>query len=99
MDEILDEAAANRKRFESALRLLEDEHLESLVQFSGDNKRDPAQVPLKQFLSGLCRHDPIHVADMLKALPERAGDPDLRAWLDDPTVKWYQDVMSGPPRR
>jgi uncharacterized damage-inducible protein DinB len=99
LEQVLEEAADNRERFETALQLLEDEHLEGVVQFSGDNKRGLAQVPLKLFLSGLCRHDPIHVADMLKALPERAGDPELRAWLDDPAVKWYQEVMSGPPRR
>ena len=51
------------------------------------------------FLFGLARHDNIHAADMLKALPERADDPELKAWLDDPAVKWYQDAMSGPPKR
>ena len=33
--------------------------------------------------------------------PPRASkaDPELQAWLDDPAVKWYQNAMSGPPKR
>ena len=33
---------------------------------------------------GLARHDPIHVADMIKALPERGEDPDIKAWSMTP---------------
>ena len=47
-------------------------------------------------MSGLARHDPIHVADMVKALPERAEEPEIKAWLDDTVVKWYQRAMAGP---
>jgi hypothetical protein len=78
---------------------LEDAHIEQTVQFPDDNKRDPAQVQFKLFLMGLARHDPIHVADMLKALPERASDPATAAWMDDGAVRWYQQAMAGPPRR
>lgn len=99
LDEILEEAAPNREQMLQTLAGMTDEQIEQVVHFPGDNKRDPADVPFKLFLFGLARHDPIHVADMLKALPERAEDPDLRGWLDDPAVKWYQDAMSGPPRR
>jgi len=98
LDQIFDEAADNRKRFLEALKALDDETIEQVVHFNGDNKRPPADVQFKLFLFGLTRHDPIHVADMLKALPERAGDPELQAWLDDPAVKWYQNTMSGPPK-
>ena len=97
LDQIFAEAASNRERLLSALQALDDEAIERTFHFSGDNKRPPADVPFKLFLYGLTRHDPIHVADMLKALPERADDPELKAWLDDPAVKWYQDAMSGPP--
>jgi hypothetical protein len=69
------------------------------VHFTGDNKRDPADIPFKLFLQGLTRHDPIHVADMVKALPERAEAPELKAWLNDTVVQWYQTTMSGPARR
>jgi uncharacterized damage-inducible protein DinB len=99
IDQIFAEAAENRERFLTALEQLTDEQIERVVHFGGDNKRDPADIPFKLFLSGLTRHDPIHVADMLKALPERANEPGMQEWLDDPAVKWYQNAMSGPPKR
>jgi len=99
LDQIFGEAAANRKRLLTALEALDEEAIGRTVHFSGDNKRPPADVPFKLFLFGLARHDNIHAADMLKALPERADDPELIAWLDDPAVKWYQVAMSGPPKR
>lgn len=99
LDQVLDEAATNRDEFLQALSNLTDEQIDQTMHFSGDNKRDPADIPFKLFLSGLARHDPIHVADMVKALPERTTDPELRAWLDDSVVQWYQNAMSGPPKR
>jgi len=99
LDQIFEEAASNRERLLTALQALDDAKIEQTVHFPGDNKRPPANVPFKLFLFGLARHDNIHTADMLKALPERADDAELKAWLDDPAVKWYQDAMAGPPRR
>lgn len=99
LDRMLEEAAANRTAFLASLAKLEDEHIEKVVHFTGDNKRDPADIPFKMFLQGLTRHDPIHVADMIKALPEHAEDPEIKAWLDDTVVQWYQTTMAGPPRR
>jgi hypothetical protein len=99
LDQIFAEAAPNREKLLETLARMSDEDIAQVVRFSGDNKRDPADVQFRLFLFGLARHDPIHVADMIKALPERANDPDLIAWLDDPAVKWYQDAMSGPPKR
>jgi uncharacterized damage-inducible protein DinB len=99
LDQIFEEAAKNREHLLTALGALDDEKIEQTVRFPGDNKRPAADVPFKLFLFGLARHDNIHAADMLKALPERADDPELKAWLDDPAVKWYQDAMAGPPRR
>jgi mycothiol maleylpyruvate isomerase-like protein len=99
LDQIVEEAATNRDAFVEALSQLTDEQIDQTMHFSGDNKRDPADIPFKLFLSGLARHDPIHVADMVKALPERLADPELRAWLDDSVVQWYQNAMSGPPKR
>jgi hypothetical protein len=32
---------------------------------------------------------------MVKALPERAAEPAIAKWLDDPFVRGYQAVMSG----
>ena len=97
LDQIFEEATGNRERLLAALETLEDEQIERTVHFSGDNKRPAADIPFKLFLFGVARHDIIHVADMVKALPERANDAELKAWLDDPAVKWYQDAMSGPP--
>jgi uncharacterized damage-inducible protein DinB len=99
LDQIFEEAATNRERLLAALEALDDEAIERTVHFPGDNKRPAADVPFKLFLFGLARHDSIHAADMLKALPERADDPELKAWLDDPAVKWYQDAMAGPPKK
>jgi hypothetical protein len=99
LDEMFAASAPERARFESALARLTEEQMRSIVDFPGDNKRDPGQIPFGLFLHGLVRHDPIHVADMLKALPERADDPGLKAWLDDRMVEWYQQAMSGPAKR
>src|SRR3972149_692964 len=99
LEQMLEEASENRKAFLEALSRLTDEQIEQTMRFTGDNKRDPADIPFKLFLYGLARHDPIHVADMVKALPERAGDPELQAWLDHPAVTWYQNAMAGPAKR
>ena len=32
--------------------------------------------------------------DALRALPERASDPELRQWLDNPFVAGYQSIMN-----
>jgi hypothetical protein len=99
LDRILAEGAAFRAELIQCMETLSDEHIEQTVHFPGDNKRPPADVQFKIFLGGLARHDPIHVADIVKAFPDRAGDPALRAWLDDRVVEWYQQAMAGPPRR
>lgn len=98
LDRILAEGEANRAKLAAEMEELEDAHIDQTVHFPGDNKRPSADVQFKLFLTGLARHDPIHVADMLKALPERAVDPAIAAWMDDGAVKWYQNAMSGPPR-
>ncbi len=98
LDKIFDEAAANREKLIATLEKLTDEHTDSVTRMGGDNKRPPAEVPLKLFLAGWAHHDAVHVADMLKALPERADDPDMRAWMDHPAVIWYQKTMAGPAR-
>jgi uncharacterized damage-inducible protein DinB len=93
LDRIFEEARANRARLWDCMQRLSEEQVGETWYFAGDSKRGPAHVPLKLFLLGWARHDPIHVADMIKALPERALDEEIRAWLDDPAVKWYQDAM------
>lgn len=99
LEKILEEAAENRERFLGALANLEDEQIEQTMHFTGDNKRPAGDISYKLFLRGLTRHDPIHVADMVKALPERAEDPAIKEWLNDTAVQWYQRAMAGPPAK
>ncbi len=96
LDRIFAEAAANRARLIDALSTLTDERMAAPMHFPGDHKRQPADLPLRLFLAGWAQHDAMHVADMVKALPERADDPELKRWLDNPFVTGYQAVMSGP---
>jgi len=99
LERILAEAADNRAALIETLEGFTNEDISQLLHFQGDAKRSPAQLPLKVFLMGWSLHDPIHVADMLKALPERAGDPELAAWLSHPVIQGYQQAMAGPARR
>jgi hypothetical protein len=99
LERILEEAAGNRAALIETLERLSDEDIAQMMHFQGDAKRSPAQLPLKVFLLGWSLHDPIHVADMLKALPERAGDAELAAWLSHPVIQGYQQAMAGPARR
>lgn len=96
LERIFDEADANRERLIAAMRQLTDDQVERPMHFSGDSKRPPADLPLKLFLAGWAQHDPIHVADMIKALPELAEDPGIKRWLDNPFVAGYHAVMSAP---
>ncbi|HYM13952.1 MAG TPA: maleylpyruvate isomerase N-terminal domain-containing protein [Dehalococcoidia bacterium] len=95
LERIFSEADANRERLIASMRNLTDEQIERPMHFPGDSKRPPVDLPLKLFLGGWAQHDPIHVADMVKALPELAGDPVINAWLDNPFVIGYQAMMSG----
>ena len=99
LDKIFEEAAANRTNLIASLEKLSEENVESIAHFGGDNKRPGADIPLKLFLLGWAHHDAIHVADMLKALPEHADDPTIREWLNHPAVAWYQNAMAGPAVR
>jgi hypothetical protein len=94
LDRVFAEAAENRARLIDLLGALTQEQIDATMRFAGDAKRGPADIPLKVFLSGWAQHDPIHVADMLKALPERADDAELKAWLDSPFVAGYQAIMN-----
>ena len=98
LDEIFAEAARERAALIDVLRRLTAEQLAAPIHFGGDSKRPPAELALGRYLQGWSRHDAIHVADMLKALPERRGDPDVAAWLAEPEVAaivgTYQQAMA-----
>ena len=96
---ILEEAAGNRAALIETLERLTDDDISRVMHFQGDAKRSPANLPLKVFLMGWSLHDPIHVADMLKALPERTDEPELQAWVSHPVIQGYQQAMAGPPSR
>ena len=97
IDDILVEAARLRARLIAAMERFSDEQLDSTIRFSGDRKRPPVDLPLGQFLGGWSRHDAIHVADVLKALPERRNDPEVSTWLGRPdvatSISSYQKAM------
>lgn len=96
LDQLFEEGRHNRERLIAALSRLTAEDIERPMYFGGDAKRRPGTIQLKLFLAGWAQHDPIHVADMLKALPERADEPELRAWTDNVFVRGYQQVMNRP---
>ena len=94
LERVFAEASANRAELVDALRALSDEQVASTMHFGGDAKRRAGDLQLSTFLVGWAQHDPIHVADMLRALPERANDAELRSWLDNPFVAGYQSIMN-----
>jgi hypothetical protein len=98
LDQVLAEAAQNRTKLVEALQSLAGPQIDRTMHFDGDAKRSGGDISVRLFLGGWAQHDPIHAADMLKALPERAGDAALRAWVEQPVVAGYQRAMNRPPR-
>lgn len=94
---IFEEAAENRAKLIDVMSRLTEEQISRPMHFT-DPKRGAADFPLKAFLVGWAQHDPIHAADMVKALPELAGDAELKAWFANPFVSGYQASMSGAPK-
>jgi hypothetical protein len=94
MRRVFEEGAASRAELIEAMRSITDEQTKGMMYFSGDAKRSAGQIPFGLFLAGWAWHDPIHVADMLRALPERQQDPEIVAWLDSPFVNGYQKAMN-----
>lgn len=93
MARIFAEAAPNRAALIEALGALGEAEIARPMHFR-DSKRGEAEFPLAAFLVGWAQHDPIHAADMLKALPERAADAEIQAWVSNPFVTGYQKAMS-----
>lgn len=86
LDQIFAEARRTRLPIIELLAGFDDAALDQSIQFGGDSKRAPRQIKLIDYLTGWAKHDPIHVNDMIRALPERRSDPQVVAWLDDPVV-------------
>lgn len=94
LERIFAEAATNRVALIDTIAGLTEEQVNRTTRFAGDGKRQGGELPLNLFLAGWAQHDPIHVADMLRGLPELADDAELKAWLDSPFVAGYQKVMN-----
>jgi hypothetical protein len=98
LDDLFAEAARERAALVDVLGRFTEEQLASTVRFGGDSKRPPTDLQVGRYLQGWARHDIIHVADMLKALPERRTGPPIVEWLSDPTAQavigMYQRAMA-----
>ena len=96
MARVFEEGRTKRAALIELLRGITDEQTQHQMWFEADAKRAAGQIPFGLFLAGWAWHDPIHVADMIRGLPERADDPGVRTWLDNPFVKGYQGAMNKP---
>jgi hypothetical protein len=93
VDELLSQAAATRAPLRESLMRMDERALASTLKFGGDSKRPPAEIELRRYLRGWCKHDPMHAVDMLRALPDRLT-ADVQQWIDDPVVQGYQQMMN-----
>ncbi len=95
VDDLLMEAATTRTRLRGTLGSLTGEDLSRKIAFQGDARRAPAEIELRTYLRGWCKHDVMHAADMMRALPERMTSR-LEHWFDDPVVQGYLKTMNKP---
>ncbi len=93
VDDILAEAASSRSALHALMAQLTAEDIEKTLKFGGNSKRPPSEVRLLDYLGGWNKHDPMHVIDMVRALPE-VITADLEAWFDDPVIQGYQAAMN-----
>jgi hypothetical protein len=98
IEEILAEAAGERAELLALMDRFSDAALTQNIHFGGDSKRPSSDIEFGRYLRGWARHDAIHTADMLKALPDRRDAPELAAWLAEPEVAgfigFYQQAMA-----
>lgn len=88
VDELFSEAAEKRAALLVVMDQLSDEVVDGEIHFPGDSHRAPMNLKLEHYLTGWAKHHPIHVRDMLRALPERQQDAELQAWLETGKVSW-----------
>jgi hypothetical protein len=70
-----------RPALEAVVVKFTPELIDGELFFPGDRDRPPALIKVADYLVGLAWHDPLHVIDMLRALPERSDDPALAEWV------------------
>jgi hypothetical protein len=73
---LLAEAAAHREKIFATFERLGDDALGKRFDFNGRN------ISFHTYLRLWAGHDPAHTRDMLRALPERASEPETAAWLE-----------------
>jgi hypothetical protein len=96
VDDLLAEAGERRASLRRVLERFTAEEISRGFRFGGDSKRRPAEITVVSYLRGWCKHDPMHVADVIRALPElRTGE--IEDWLDDRAVRAYQAAMNPAP--
>ena len=84
VEELLAEAAGRRADYVRCLSAMTSALLDSEVPFGGDRKvidLPPVPVRLDRLLWAIGLHDPMHMQDILRALPERERDANVRKWL------------------
>jgi len=84
VDELLSEAAKHRAEYVRVLSALSDEQLNMMIPFGGDRRvidLPATTVRLEGLLVAIALHDPTHMQDILRALPERAEEPVIKEWL------------------
>jgi len=91
--ELLTEAAEARVELRKVLAAFDEDALERKLRFGGDARRAPAEVRVLDYLRGWCKHDPMHVVDMLRAIPMRRTAV-VEQWIDDPVIASYQSQMN-----
>ena len=75
LDDLFAEAAKNRGALFSTFPRFKEETLASRFVFRKN------EISFLEYLEAWTLHDPAHAMDMLKALPEKRADPQVRAWL------------------
>lgn len=81
LEQILEEMQANRAALDAVVARFPAEVLDGDMHFPGDRDRPAASVNVGSYLQALALHDPAHALDMLRALPDKADDEELTAWL------------------
>lgn len=87
VEQILEEAATNRAELLAIMDLFSDATLDADIPFPGDANRAPSSMNFGGYLIAWATHDPAHTLDMLRALPGRRDEQELRDWLDGVTFE------------
>ena len=93
VNELLTEAAEGRVHLRKVLAAFDQESLGRKLRFGGDSRRAAAEIEVLAYLRGWCKHDPMHVVDMLRGIPPRRTAI-IEQWIDDPVIASYQAQMN-----